>query len=390
MKSTTKLLLILLITGLGAVLISLHNGTLRLPKNGALTKITQIFSKKDKELFESVKDLLPAVVLIHSFSDRATKNHLIYNSALHPRETAEDYDHSVTNGVIVHKNGYVVTPYDTLKHSSRIIVSINSENKKNNVNSTMIITDDDYEAKIVKEIPELNITILKLDGKAGEVFQYVEIGSTFEYNRHAKSKRSTGAAVAIGKARGANFVTRNKFANTLNSFGVVASPIENMFIEKIDGAEYIVLDNKVSGSCMSPENAGGAIIDKSGKLIGIPDYVKSSSMFFTKYVAIPANVIKKAMYVAVPAVFNDTHELKFGITFVDLPKGEKGVRIETVEKGSRADAAGLLQSDIVRKINNEPVTNANTFKNLLDRSIWDGSVFLTIEREGNLIEIEVL
>lgn len=352
----------------------------------------------------AVKKSLPSIVLIHSFSDKAPKSHLIYNGAAKIRETRLVYDHSVISGTIIHPSGYIVTTYDTLKNSSRIIVSINSELRGNNVDSKMMITADDYEAKVVQEIPELNITILKIDSKNGEDFLHMEFGNIGAL-KNTQDMMLHKCSFAIGKAAGENFITRESYANSKNNFQVMAYPIEKITLEKINGVEYLSLENSIIGTCVTPENAGGAVMDSYGRMIGISDYVKSKQQFFTKYVAIPVNVVKKALDLAVPSIMSKLKAEPFGVTFSDASEGqyknfhisdigEKGNRligacVESVEKDSIADQSGIKQSDLILKFNGNIVENAASISNMLLRSFGDGSVVLTILRGRNVLEIEV-
>jgi S1-C subfamily serine protease len=347
-------------------------------------------SKEHKELKNIAKKSLKFVVLIHTFNEKAKKDHLIYNSELQPRETPFSYDHGVTNGTIISKTGYVVATYAGVKNSSRIIISLDSELKQNSIDSKMIITGSDYEAKIIREYPEFNITILKILPKnATEQFPYVTFGNINELKKSGETILNK-SAFSLGKAAGKNFVTINKPTNSENTFRVIASPIENVGYEIIDGISYLTLNNSVLGTCLFPENSGGCIIDKNGKMLGIPDYQTSNKLFYlSKFVAIPIDVVRKVCKITIPTLMDNSFEHKpFGTTFLDNQDGR--VYVETVEEGSEADNAGIKQGDVILKMAEKDIANAKTMQNLIDRSIGDGSITFKILRDNkNVIDIDI-
>lgn len=352
-------------------------------------------SEDFQSVTESLKKYFQAVVLLRTFSDKATEDGLIRNSALNPRDSKHMYNKGVTNGVVISPDGYIVANYNSVKNSSMILVSINSEKRKNTATDQMIITSDDRKARIVKEFPELNIVILKIDQiHKNEEFRYIEIGNI------EKLKSSEGgfdSGYTIGKAVGENFVTPNKSANSNNSFDVVAVPVKSIILENIDGAEYLVLKNNITGWCVFPENDGGAVVYE-GKLLGVVDYRATKSVFFSKELAIPANVVRRAVNMAVPGLLAKHVEVDLGMNVKDLKEDALGIKkdkvfgilVESLEKGSIADKHGIMPGDVILKFNSSFLKNVRSFQNMLNRSIGDSIVSLTILRNEKLIEIEII
>ncbi|MDR2075196.1 MAG: S1C family serine protease [Holosporales bacterium] len=344
-------------------------------------------SDEHKESTNIAKKLLPAVVLIHIFDDNKKDDKKIYNAAVNDGQ--EKHYHSVISGTIIHPLGYVVTTCDTLVEGARIIVSINSEDRKNAVNSNMIITKDDYEAKIIKKIPNLNVAVLKIDKKDETDFAYANL-SNIGTAMNKKNLMLNKCSFAIGKALGEKSFSDSEYVSKKNSFHTSALPVETIFMERIDGIWFAIARNSVMTACVIlPENAGGAIIDNSGRVVGIIDYKSSKKQLFAKNIIIPANVVKKALGLASVPAINVLNKKEFGATFKDN-KDKKGVYVDTVQKDSLADQSGIFQGDTIMKLNEESVDDSKSLKNMLDRASGDGTTILTILRNKKIIEIEIM
>ncbi len=359
-------------------------------------------SDEHKNAVEAVKKILPAVVLIHIFDDSQRDTDKIYNSAI----TQGEHNHYITNGTIVHPTGYIVTTCDTLKKHSRIIVSINSEKRQDAVESSMVLTDNDYEAEVVKKIPELNIAVLKINARNSESFDYVEF-STISRTISQNDSVLKSCSFVVGKASGESLDNMDNVFSSTNNFRVFAYPVEMVYFKKLNGVSFMIPENKILRSCVIPENAGGPLIDSVGKMLGIIDYHQSAERFFTENVVIPVNIVKRALEIAAPSmVFYPDEKLFEGdLQDVDrmpeisarilqsckeLQNGAAGVYVKSVVKDSIADQYGIKAGDIILKFNGELVENTVTMQNMLDRSIGEGSAVFTILRDRNIIEIECM
>jgi S1-C subfamily serine protease len=382
----TKGIFTVLLIGMAMSSLCLHAGRIVTTEehNGLVDKFLN--SDDHKESANVAKKLLPAVVLIHIFNDNKKDDKKIYNAAADAGE--EKRYHSVISGTIIHPLGYVVTTCDTLIEGTRIIVSINSENRSNTANSSMIITKDDYEAKIVKKIPRLNIAVLKIDKKDDSDFAYVNL-SNMGTAINKKDLMINKCSFAIGKAVGEKSSSDSEYISKKNSFRMSALPVETISMERIDGIWFAVARNSVMTTCVTlPENAGGAIIDNTGRVVGIVDYKASKKQLFAKNIAIPANVVRKALGLASVPSINVLDKKEFGATFSDN-KDKKGVYVKTVKKDSLADQSGIAQGDIIMKLNEESVDDSESLENMLDRTSGDGTTVLSILRNKKVIEIEV-
>ena len=370
-----------------------------------LTKRIEKFIKSDetKELKDVVDENSSAVVLLHTFSKTAKKDSLIYNSAIKHRENKSQLRHCVSSATLISPSGDIVTTYEAAKNSYRIVVSIDSENLKISNNSKMRITKNDYEAKVVKLIPELNLAFLKITPKRKEKLSYLPLGNDAKLINNP-DKIILNGAVAVGKAQGEMFVTAETPANSKNNFSMIVRLIDKAWYEKVNGVPRLCLENLILGTCALPENYGGPVIDDNGKLIGVVDYNINKDLSGTTAYAIPVSVVKQGLKLANPLFFNNASNANFGIsvedlkkypknlspTTLDLPKGKVvGVRIKAIEVFSVAEDCGLKQGDVILKCNNEIIKNAKTFKNMLQTSIGEPKIALVIFRNNTEIGIEL-
>lgn len=351
-----------------------------------LTQIETFLASDDyKDSTAAAKQALPAIVLIHIFNDSVKDDGKIYNAAFNDREL---HHHYVINGVIVHKEGFIVTTCDTLKEHNRIIASINSEHRVNTTDSSMLITKDDYNAKLIAKIPELNIAVLKIDSRNEQEFQCLELASIGRL-KNADDLILHKCSFILGKAYGDSFITPQRNFIRTNNFRVLGCPVENVILEKIMGIYYFVAKNPIMQSGVFYENAGGALVDNIGRLLGIVDYKAAESHLFLKNIIIPSDVVKKALEIAVPSLPQKIQQtVPLGVTFSQ--NQEETVYIDTIKKDSAADKCGLKQGDQIIKLDGEKISSVVEIQNILNRSIGKSSIVFTVMRGNIATEIEIM
>ncbi|MDR0942839.1 MAG: S1C family serine protease [Holosporales bacterium] len=358
---------------------------------------------------KGVKDIIRkfsgAVALIHTFSAAADEDGLVYNSAIKKRLKKHHYKHGVISGVMLSKDGVVVTTREGAMNSDEIIVSIDSERKKATKDDKFIIGENDYKAKVIKLIPELNLAFLKITPRNNETFQYLKFGNDARL-KNDKNRILKNGAVVIGKAKGENFATAINPANRSNNFETFASFVEKLSYIEEQGTPFLAAENVTTGACITPENTGGALIDLTGRLIGLALYRVDRSSFSSQ-MAIPVSVIKQGAKIAVPNLITVNNSAYLGIKVKDLdnikiPKtvGKTigisddtpktlGVAVDSVESKSIADNAGIQPEDILLKFNDKIIADAATYNNLENGSFGETAVRLKILRGNKLIEIEI-
>ncbi len=376
-------------------------------------KVEVIQSKEADTIRSVVKSHARAVVAIHTFSKKAKANaekgerELIYNSSLNPRDSEDEYDHGISSGVVISKEGYVVTTYDAVKNSDEVIVSIDSEHKKVSAGASMELSKNDYKAEIVKLVPELKLAFLKIKSNQGDGFEYLKLGNDSALI-DGREKIIYNGAVVVGKAKGEVMVNQGREANLQNKFDLLARLAEKVSYRVIEGEPILCLESDLLGASVLPENSGGAVIDTKGRLLGLALFDNSSEggLVTTVCRAIPISVIKGAIKIAIPTLIEAGREEALGIVAVDLeryPEGfsEKsvkgltknqvaGVVVESVERESIADEANLKPDDIILKFNNEVVKDSNTFGNMEKNAVGQQNISLLILRKSSSHRSEIL
>jgi S1-C subfamily serine protease len=347
-----------------------------------------------------IENVASGVVLITTISNSAEDDGRFYNSAVKNREKKHHYKYGVTSGVLISEDGVVVTTCKGIMNSDKIIVSLDSEKKNWKNDGKIHIGNDDYKAEIIKSIPELNLAFLKISPKSGVKLTHIKLGNDASLiNGHKILKNE---AAVIGKAKGENYVTFVKPANSSYKFGIAANGIEEMTYKKIKGKAVLLMRNHITGGIIAEYN-GGAVIGSDGKLLGLVSYDVSGDFQCTEQNAIPVSIVKRGCRIAVPGLI--TPHMELGIDVVDLEEpispslmkvvvgAERleciGVSVKSVELKSIADEAGIQAGDKILKLDSDVVQDAETFHNLINATIGKQNICLTILRGNKLIDLEI-
>ena len=68
-------------------------------------------------------------------------------------------------------------------------------------------------------------------------------------------------------------------------------------------------------------------------------------------------------------------------------RGDDGVIVSSVERGSKAYRSGLRRGDVIRRVNNDPVDDLKDFEDAIDGRT--GPFALSIERQGRTAYVAV-
>jgi serine protease Do len=242
------------------------------------------------------------------------------------------------SGVIITKDGYILTNNHVIEVAERIEVLYN----KKVYPAELIGTDPSTDLAVLK-INETNLPAIVLGSSRNvQVGEWVlAVGNPFSLS----STVTAGIVSAKGRRIG---ILEDKF------------PIES-FIQ--------------TDAAINPGNSGGALVNKAGELVGINTAILSPRTgSYTGYAfAVPVDIAKK--------VFDDL--VKFGIVQKALFGGSvldynfqnarkynlntdienfKGVLVESLDKEGPAFKAGLKPGDVIIKINNAEINSQSAFE----------------------------
>lgn len=266
------------------------------------------------------------------------------------------------SGVIISQDGYIVTNNHVIDGSEEIQVTLNDRR--------------DFDAELVGADPTTDLALLKIDEKDLPFLSYgnsdqLQLGEWVLAVGNPYNLTSTvTAGIVSAKARDINILR------------------DNFSIES-----FIQTD-----AAVNPGNSGGALVNSSGKLIGINTAIASRTGNYTGYsFAIPATIVKKV--VADLMEFGEVQRALLGVTITDITstladeeglEDTDGVFITDVTDNGAARNAGIRSGDVVISINDVKVSRASELQEQISRYRPNDRVKVVIKREGRLKQFDVV
>lgn len=257
---------------------------------------------------------------------------------------------STGSGVIVTKDGYIITNHHVIQNADKIEVVI-SDTKKTLV-AELIGTDPSSDLALLK-VKANNLTPIEFQNSDNvEIGQWVlAVGNPFNLTS------TVTAGIVSAKGRNINIVN-NQF------------PIES-FIQ--------------TDAAINPGNSGGALVDLSGNLIGVNTAIASKTGSYVGYgFAIPSNIVAKTIKDL--KEYGEVQRGFLGVDVVDIDGDiseklsvERGVLIKRVNGANSFSDNKLQAGDVITKIDGKEVDSKATFDELL-----------SYQRPGDLAKVEVV
>ena len=261
---------------------------------------------------------------------------------------------SIGSGIIIGKDGQIVTNYHVINGAQTITVNLTSGGK--------------YEAKVIGGDEKTDIAVLKIDAK--EELHVAVIGNSDEIEVGS-------LAVAIG-----NPMASELFGTV--TAGVISGVNRSMVVDERE-MNLIQTD-----AAISPGNSGGALINKYGEVIGINSIKLVDDSAEGLGFAIPMNeavpivqdLVKYGYVKGRPIIGVSVREITKEIAYYNNLPVESGLYIMSVSEGSGAYKAGLTRGDIIVKMQGEAVTTATQMNKIRDKYKAGDRVTVTFIRDG--------
>ncbi len=229
-------------------------------------------------------------------------------------------ENSLGSGVIVSADGYVVTNDHVINSAKNIEVRLN--------------TGQTFAARLIGQDPETDLAVLKIDSR--EPLPVITFGDS-------RAIQAGDIALAIGNPFGVGQTITQGIISSENRKRLGLSTYE----------DFLQTD-----AAINPGNSGGALVNAQGELIGINTAIFSESGGSQGIgFAIPGDL---ALFVIKQLIEKGT-----------VVRGWLGIQIESVKdrnisggqvagiiNGSPAAVAGLRPGDIIQKIDNKEIKNA--------------------------------
>ncbi|KAA3622911.1 MAG: PDZ domain-containing protein [Bacteroidetes bacterium] len=307
-------------------------------------------SSSPTDFIQSAKSVTPAVVNIQTTSEMGDFWHKGVMST------------STGSGVIISKDGYIVTNSHVVEGSTGIEVTLNDNRK--------------FEAEIIGTDASTDLALLRIEG---DKLPWIEFGNS-------DSLQIGEWVIAVG----------NPFnLESTVTAGIVSA--KGRSIDILEGQDRIESFIQTDAA-VNPGNSGGALVNTNGELIGINTAIITHSGRYEGYsFAVPANLVRKVI-----RDLRDYGVVQRGILGVfiapvdsemaeelDLPAVE-GVYIERVSAQSGADDAGLETGDVIIGINGVKTKSMPEMQEQIGRYRPGNTISVEYIRNGKIKLSEVM
>lgn len=268
---------------------------------------------------------------------------------------------SLGSGIIIDKNGHIVTNYHVIQGAKTIKVNLTS--------------GSEYEATVVGGDEKTDVAIIKIT--ANEELHIATIGDS-------DSVEVGSLAVAIG----------NPLANEL--FGTVTAGVISGVNRTITVGQR-EMNLIQTDAAISPGNSGGALINKYGEVIGINSVKLIDNAAEGLGFAIPMNeavpIMKDLMLYGYvkgrPMIGVSVREITPELAYYNNLLVDYGLYIMSVTEGSGAEKAGLTRGDIIIKVEGQKVTSSTQMNKIRDTHKAGEKLNLVVVRAGREVNVSV-
>src|ERR1043166_8246874 len=319
-----------------------------------------------------VKKVTPSVVKVYVTATVKNASHQIpdefANNPFFRRFFGDDFNgqlrnmpapkqHGLGSGVIVTKDGYLLTNNHVVDGADEVKVALNDGRE--------------FTAKVIGKDPKSDIAVVKIDAKDLPAIELAD-----------SDKLEVGDVVlAIG-----------------NPFGVGQTVTSGIISATGRGSLGLDYEDMIqTDAAINPGNSGGALIDAEGRLIGINTAILSHSggnqgIGF----AVPVNLARSVM----EGLVKDGHVVRgfVGVNIQGLTpslakefnvKESSGALVAGVSPKSPAEKAGLRDGDIITEFNGKPVKDSRHLKLQVAQTLPGTSVPVKALRDGKEKTIDV-
>ena len=266
---------------------------------------------------------------------------------------------SLGSGVIVSKDGYIVTNNHVVENAEEITVTIGDDSTE--YNAKLIGKDADSDIAVIKIEPTIKLNPIKLGDS---------------------NKLLVGDVIfAIGNPFGIGSTVTQGIISALNKNKVGINRYEN----------YIQTDASIN-----PGNSGGALVDSRGALIGINTAIISKSGGNNGIgFAIPVDMVKD---VATKLVADGKVIRGYlGVAIGDLDnelakvyKRKEGALILDISPETPAAKYGLKRGDLIYSINGKPIKDKTSLQNTIASFPPDEKIKMDVERDEKDISLTIV
>jgi Do/DeqQ family serine protease len=319
--------------------------TEQIPANNVISSTTLLQDRP--EFVEIAEKTINSVVHVKnslSSSDRISLEDLMFG------RKQDKIQIGTGSGVIISADGYIITNAHVIDEAEKILITTN-DNKE-------------FEAKLIGSDEQNDIALLKIETEND--LPYAVFGDS-------DSTKIGEWVLAIG----------NPFNLTSTvTAGIISAKARNLDITGRTTQSFIQTD-----AAVNPGNSGGALVNTMGQLIGINTAIQSQTGSYIGYsFAVPSNIAKKVIEDLME--FGIVRNGFLGVTGTALnntiakefsTNETEGFYINSVEKYSGADLAGIKKGDIIKYIDEIKISKFSDLKG-----------YLSSKRPNDLVVVDLI
>ena len=282
------------------------------------------------------------------------------------------------SGVIIRPDGYIVTNNHVVANATKIQVTLNN-------NKT-------YDATVIGTDPATDIALIKIDADGLATLPFGD----------SDKLRLGEWVLAVGSPMG------YQLRGTITA-GIVSAKGRQMAHDPREKSTLQIESFIQTDAAVNPGNSGGALVNKTGELVGINTAIVSQTGSYSGYsFAVPVNIVKKIVGDLID--FGSVKRAVLGIQMADLTEGLaknleyesiddmskklklsslEGVYIDEVVKGGSADKAGVKKGDILLAIDGNKMKNGSAVQVKVNSYHPGDKAKLTVLREGKEKTLDV-
>ncbi|MEY4927662.1 MAG: hypothetical protein RI894_2098 [Bacteroidota bacterium] len=268
----------------------------------------------------------------------------------------------IGSGVIIRKDGYIVTNNHVVKDATSLEVTLYDKRK--------------YKATVVGTDPTTDLAVIKIELK--EDLPVLDLADSDE-------ARVGEWVLAVGNPL--------NLSSTVTA-GIVSAKGRNIhLIEKQGSIESFIQTD----AAVNPGNSGGALVDVNGKLLGINVAIASQTGRYEGYsFAIPANLVHKVVEDIIEYGAPQRGFLGVGIQDMDSDLAKEigtditnGAYIDRVTAGGGGESGGIKIGDIITEVNGKSIESSAELQEIVGRGRPGDSYAITVNRKGAKKELTV-
>ena len=280
----------------------------------------------------------------------------VYNRSFSSASINEDEQLQVNNlgsGVIMSKDGYILTNKHVIQNADQIVVALQNGNI--------------YEASLIGSDNLTDLAVLKI--RADNL-------STIPQNKN-RQVYVGDVALAIGNPYNLGQSV---------SQGIISAVGRSAVGDSLGRQNFIQTDASINRG-----NSGGALINSAGELVGISTLSigkTSNEIAEGLNFAIPMDIANDVLY----KIIRDGRVIRgyFGVQSDISASGEQGILITDVSPNSPAAKAGIQVGDVILKLNNQEGISAREMMQIIANTQPNTQVMVTIVRLGRMFDLPVM